>query len=55
MRLKILKKFDGEVGGIVADGDHGDEVVGADADDGDIAGVVVDGKEKTFLGIEAQG
>jgi hypothetical protein len=48
---KILEKLDGEVGGIVADGD---QVVGADADDGDVAGVVIHGEEKTFLGIEAQ-
>jgi len=54
MRLKILEEFDGQVGGIVADGDHGDEVIGADADDGDVAGVVIDDEEKIFLGIEAQ-
>ena len=54
MRPKILKKLDGEVGGVIADGDHGDEVVGADADDGDVAGVVIDGEEEIFVGIEAQ-
>ena len=50
-----LKQFDGEVGGVWADGDHGDEVVGADADDGDVGGVLVDGEEEAFLGVEAEG
>jgi hypothetical protein len=29
-RSRQLEEFDSEVGGIVADGDHGDEVVGAE-------------------------
>ena len=49
-----LEKFDGEIGGVGTHTDHGHEVVGAHADDGDVAGTLVDGKEKIFLRIEAQ-
>ena len=50
----FLEEFDGQAGGVCAYGDHGDEEIGARADHGDVAGVLVDGEEEIFLGIEAQ-
>jgi hypothetical protein len=38
-----------------AHADHGDEVVGADADYGDVAGAFVGGEKEIFLGIESEG
>ena len=53
MRAK-LEEFDGEVVGAGAYGDHGDEIVGAHADNSDVAGILVDGEEKILLRIEAE-
>lgn len=55
MSLQDLEEFDGEGLGVGADGDHGEEVIGADADYRDVAGILIDGEKKIFLGIEPQG
>jgi hypothetical protein len=43
--LQRLEDFDGEEMGAEADGDHGDEGVGARAENGEVGGVLVDNEE----------
>lgn len=50
-----LEGFDGEALGVGADGDEGDEGVGAGADDGEVVGGFVDDKKHGGLGARVSG